>query len=114
VYLLGYLLGSPTADSETLLGPLIDPTSAGPRTTAFSEFFQPNFPVPGEPLLGNYGMRDERYKLIRRTIPFAEEFDDLQQDPFEQVDLLRGASLTPDQVQRYVGLNQALDQLLNS
>ena len=112
--LVNGLSGAPVLDSETLLGPLLDPNSSGPRSTAFSEFFQPNFPVPGEPLLGNYGMRDERYKLIRRTIPFAEEFYDLLRDPFEQTDLLQGASLTPEQVQHYVDLHLALDQLLNS
>lgn len=112
--LVGGLGGAPVLDSETLLGALIDPAGSGPRETAFSEFFQPNFPAPGQAIQANYGMRDERYKLIRRTIPFTEEFYDLEQDPFEQIDLLRGASLTPEQVQHYVDLHQALDQLLNS
>lgn len=108
------LSGAPVLDSETLLGQLLEPNSSGLRSTAFSEFFQPNFPVPGELFLGNYGMRDERYKLIRRTTPFTEEFYDLLRDPFEQIDLLQGASLTPEQVQRYAELHLALDQLLNS
>ncbi len=114
VDLMNGLTGAPVLDSETLLGPLIAPGSPGPRTTAFAEYFQPNFPAPGQPVQANYAIRDARYKLVRRTIPFTEEFYDLQADPFEQVDLLRGASLTPEQVQHYVDLHQALDQLLNS
>lgn len=114
VDLINGMPGAPQLDSQTLLGPISNPASAGPNEFAFSEFFQPNFPLPGEPILANYGLRNDRYKLVRRTLGPEEELYDLERDPFEEHNLLAGAALTPEQLQNYLALVQALEQLLSS
>lgn len=83
-------------DSVSLL-PYFRDASLSLRETVYSESFSPNggtLPFASH----ERAVRDERYKLIRRTGQ-ADEFFDLVADPFEAVDL--SSSLTPVQQAAY-------------
>lgn len=70
------------------------------RPWVYTEIFSPN---GGSPPFAQHtrAIRDARYKLIRRT-GAADEFYDLQLDPFETLNLF--GSLTAEQQQRYNAL----------
>ena len=58
-------------------------------------------------------MRNHRYKLLRdfRATP-AENFYDLQADPYEHNNLLEG-DLTEEQSENYLALKQQIETLRN-
>jgi hypothetical protein len=83
--------------------PLLASATAPPvRAFAFSEEFTGNaWPAPNTN--GHAIVRDDRYKLIHRYGGGSHELFDLQNDPWEQSNLL-AAPLTPAQLQRYNAL----------
>jgi arylsulfatase A-like enzyme len=76
-------------DSTSLLPYLAEPDSPSLRDWVYAERFYPN--GPGQPMYHLRAVRGPRYKLIRqRTVTDEVEFlFDLEQDPWEQNDLLQ-------------------------
>ncbi len=87
---------SQAQDSVSLLPYLLDPArSTLPiRPYVYAEQFSPNGEGPYSE--EERGIRDERYKLIWRDGTY-EEFFDLEEDPFETVNLLDGGLSTAQQ-----------------
>jgi arylsulfatase A-like enzyme len=82
---LGQLAMVPSAAEDSVsLVPYLSGSLIPRRTSVYAEHFTPNGPGPWT--THTRAVRDERYKLIRST-GVADEFYDLQTDPFEQIDL---------------------------
>ncbi|MCH9650596.1 MAG: sulfatase-like hydrolase/transferase [Deltaproteobacteria bacterium] len=98
-------------DSVSLLPYLSDPTrSTLPvRPYVYSEQFSPNGEGPFN--VEERGIRDERYKLIWREGDY-EEFFDLEEDPFEDDNLLGGALSAAEQAS-FDALVASVDRLRN-
>lgn len=76
------------ADSVSLVPYLADPFQPSIRPWAYAENFRPNGTgVSGPWQIRRRAIRDGRYKLIR-VQGAADEFYDLQEDPFELLDLV--------------------------
>ncbi|KAA3606742.1 MAG: sulfatase [Planctomycetota bacterium] len=97
-------------DSVSVLPYLTHPQQPSIRETVFAEIFG----LGTNPLTVPAGktIRDSRFKLLRFDSG-REEFYDLQQDPFEQENLLRNLPLGLNARLAYRRLNDALDSLLN-
>ncbi|MDP6938166.1 MAG: sulfatase-like hydrolase/transferase [Planctomycetota bacterium] len=82
---LGDLARVPSsAEDSVSLVPYLWGSSKPQRDVVYAEFFTPNGPAPWT--THTRAVRDDRFKLIRST-GVADEFYDLQSDPFEQIDL---------------------------
>ena len=79
-------------DSVSLLPYLTNPGQGALKPVVFSERFD-----TGPPNASGFAtVRDDRYKLIRWYPAGTEEFYDLMNDPFENIELL-AVGLTPQQ-----------------
>lgn len=95
-------------DGVSLLPYVTDTATSPARTYAYSEQFNGTaWPAPLQ--TGHATIRDERFKLIRRMTQ-ADEFYDLQVDPWEQNNLLTG-TLTTLQQQHHVALSDRIAEL---
>ena len=95
-------------DSVSLVPYLKSPTQAPLRKFAFSEEFTGNvWPKPNQN--GHAMIRNDRYKLIRRMTG-ADEFYDLQSDPWERSNLLNG-TLSTVQAQNHAALLNEVGRL---
>lgn len=94
------------SDSISMVPYLRDPAQAPLRPYLFAELF--NGPAAGSGAL--LAIRDARYKLIRRTWGPPDELYDLENDPFEQTELLGSGPGTGAQ-QAYARLTAALAAL---
>ena len=92
-------------DSVSLVPYLVDPLRESLRDFAYAELFSPN----GFGTHNRYGqaMRDRRYKLIWDRLAGVGELYDLELDPFEQRDLMRGR-LTDAEEAAFVRLRGAM------
>jgi arylsulfatase A-like enzyme len=116
-------LGKPL-DSVSLVPYLENPEAPPRRKTVFAEKFFPNHQPPKK---WAYAIRDQRYKLIRTqgtmpptlksrwspSVPGPEEFYDLEQDPFEQTNLLTGEPLSAPARESYEELQKSVETLLD-
>ena len=82
---------------------LSDPDRPSIRRTLYSERFAPNGPPPFEHW--RRAIRDERFKLHRESS--ADQFYDLQLDPYEQSNLLE-VGLDEAQMERYRYLDRQM------
>ncbi len=98
-------------DGHDLSPFLMDVDAPEVRSIAFSELFQPNGP---NPLVQNYGVRDERYRLIRNGFLDSFQLYDLWFDPFEQVDLLASPNPSPEALGAFQSLRLQLLKLISS
>ena len=96
-------------DSVSFVPYFTDPLQPSLRETVYSERFFPNHGWPKQ--THQQALRDTRYKLIRiKGQP--EQFFDLQEDPFETLNLL--PNLTMPQRDAYNGLIADLGQLMTA
>ena len=102
------IVGAPSTavDSLSLLPYLRAPSLASQRRCAFSESFSPNGSGPYND--EQRAARDERYKLIWRDGVY-EEFFDLDQDRWEEQNLLPFANLDPTEAAAYLALADSID-----
>jgi len=98
-------------DSVSLLPYLADParSTLPARPYVYAEQFSPN--GEGPYTSEERGIRDERYKLIWRDGTY-QEFFDLEEDPFEDENLLDGALSTAEQAS-FAQLVASVDRLRN-
>jgi hypothetical protein len=95
-------------DSVSFMPALSDPGRPSDRDWIFADYFGGGFAgVEG----ADYAMRNHRYKLLRTS--GQEEFYDLQEDPYEQTDLLAG-ELTAGQKLEFQALAEQIATLRNS
>lgn len=97
-------VASAAEDSVSIVPYLADPTRPSIRDTVYAELFRPN--GPGPYARHDRAIRDSRYKLIMR-LEGRDELYDLDEDRFEQNDLLLGA-LTPAVIAAYLELRAQL------
>lgn len=99
------------ADSKSLK-PFFSNDEASVRDWAFTETFIPNKDPEGPvPLThGQFAVRGTRYKCIR-TLAGQEAFYDLQNDPWEDDNMLQG-TLTPEQQAERELCNTTIDDVL--
>lgn len=95
-------------DSVSLVPYLADPGQESIREHVYSERFYPNGFGPYE--LYRRAIRDERYKLVHLVPEQEEHLFDLEQDPYEQSDLLEG-TLTLAQAGAYERLWAHMDAM---
>jgi len=82
---LGDLAAVPSAAEDSVsLVPYMQGSQQPRRSSVYAEYFTPNGPGPWT--THTRAVRNDRYKLIRSTA-VPDEFYDLQNDPFEQIDL---------------------------
>ena len=109
-------------DSISLVPYLSDPAQMPLRRWSFSEKFQPSgFDPPTE---FQRGLRDERFKLVRRHFTIVlpggphsfdiDELYDLLADPHETDDLLQPEPPSPEAAAAYAELQAQLEELLAS
>jgi arylsulfatase B len=108
VNLEAVLPGNLPLDSISFVHSLASPGDPSLRKTAYAERFRPNGQGPYD--FWNQAMRNQRYKLIRR-LELPEELYDLDQDPFELVNLLT-SELTQAEARHYRVLGSAMDDLV--
>ena len=98
-------------DSVSFLPILKDLNTPSQREWVYADAFFGSF--EGIPT-ADYAMRNHRYKLLKdfRVTP-AENFYDLQEDPYEHNNLLEG-DLTEEQSENYLALKQQTETLRNS
>ena len=98
-------------DSVSFLPILKDLNTPSQREWVYADAFFGSF--EGIPT-ADYAMRNHRYKLLKdfRVTP-AENFYDLQEDPYEHNNLLEG-DLTEEQSENYLALKQQIETLRNS
>ncbi|MEE2683550.1 MAG: sulfatase-like hydrolase/transferase [Pseudomonadota bacterium] len=99
-----------TTDSVSFLPILKDLNAPSQREWVYADRFYGFEGIP----FSEYAMRNHRYKLLRdfRATP-AENFYDLQADPYEHNNLLEG-DLTEEQSENYLALKQQIETLRNS
>ena len=95
-------------DSVSFLYALSDPEAPSRRDWLYADRFNGSFPDVAR---GDYAMRDQRYKVVR--FRGAEEFYDLREDPYENVNLLTG-ELSPEEEAAYHSLNERIRTLHSS
>ena len=89
-----------THDSVSFSYALSNPDAPSRRDWLFADRFDPG---PGGVENGDYAMRDQRYKLVR--FRGKEEFYDLREDPFENINLLAG-ELSQEEQAAYRSLSE--------
>ncbi len=97
-------------DSISLVPYLRDPTLDSLRDFAYAEIFKPNH-ADSNHTQRFRAVRGTRFKLVRDEIGGAERMHDLESDPCEERDLLRGGPLTPEQRSAYRDLKRLLAAL---
>ncbi len=95
-------------DSVSVLSVLSDPDGPSPRDWVYADEFFGSFAGVE---MADYAMRNERYKLLR--FDGAEEFYDLQEDPYEHENLLMG-ELSAEERSEYRSLREQISNLRNS
>ena len=101
-------------DSVSLLPYLQDPTTPSIREWVFAESFDPNGPGPYKH--HHRAIRGQRFKLIRKSYYSSivqELLYDLEQDPFEETNLLL-QDLTREQRRAYHRLRRQMRRLVGS
>lgn len=99
---------SEAEDSVSLVPYFLDPLRPSLRETVFTQTFTPNGDGPYTE--NDRAVRNARYKLIRR-IGEPDELYDLDQDPFEDTDLVPTLVPGTDAHDNYLALVQALVDL---
>ena len=95
-------------DSVSFLSVLSDPDGPSPRDWVYADEF---FGYFAGVETADHAMRNERYKLLR--FDGAEEFYDLQEDPYEHENLLMG-ELSTEERSEYRSLREQISTLRNS
>jgi len=105
------LAGRPSLaeDSVSLVPYLDDAATPSLREWVYSEFFTPNGPGPYDAYLQM--VRGPRYKLVRIRHEQRLELYDMQQDPFEQSDLLLQPVLSAGERAAFDRLRHQLDSM---
>lgn len=92
-------------DSTSIVPYLQDPSAESIREFVYADVFAGNFAGVEE---ANFAMRNQRYKLLRHQGNY--EFYDLQNDPYESVNLLK-RDLTEQEQEQHDRLNEELTRL---
>lgn len=106
-------VNDPKADAEAIHSVSLKPVMLQDINARVRDFaFADQFGVAGRNLRNARTIRNERYKLLQNIAENTEELFDLQQDPFENVNLLN-RDLTASQQQNYDTLKESLRKLVN-
>ena len=97
-----------TLDSTSFVPYLSNPAAPSIRDWVYADVFPGSFAGVEN---ANYAMRNQRYKLLRNS--GVEEFYDLNDDPYEHVNLLEG-TLSSEQQTNYDSLRSGIDALRSS
>ena len=89
-----------TTDSVSFLGALSNPDAPSQRDWVYADVFSGGFEGVED---ANYALRNHRYKILRHR--GSEEFYDLQEDPYEQSNLL-AQELSPQERAEYLALKE--------
>ena len=95
-------------DSTSIVPYLSDPAAKSIRQFVYADVFAGNFDGIED---ANFALRNQRYKVLRHQGNI--EFYDLQEDPYEQINLLKG-ELTPAERTEYESLSQQVADLRSS
>jgi hypothetical protein len=89
-----------TTDSVSFLAALSNPDAPSQRDWVYADVFSGGFEGVED---ANYALRNHRYKILRHR--GSEEFYDLQEDPYEQSNLL-AQELSPQERAEYLALKE--------
>jgi arylsulfatase A-like enzyme len=103
----GIRASGPPLDGQSFLAVLADPAAKGPRTTVYTEKFNP---IGGGPYNNDYAaIRDDRYKLVQ-TEPGSYERYDLR-GRLDDGPVLKKKKLSDEQKKRFKALQAELERI---